>query len=75
MIPQHLKWFSGRRRKPRASGDDPCQPCRLTRKMLVNPARAGMIPRRARRIAWPVGKPRASGDDPAREAQERQDAK
>ena len=32
--------------------------------VAVNPARAGMIPYGAKRIAIKNGKPRASGDDP-----------
>ena len=51
--------------KPRASGDDP----RLTfvdpEILLVNPARAGMIPATISPPNIRVSKPRASGDDPA----------
>ena len=50
--------------KPRASGDDPRPRTPIFNRLLVNPARAGMIPRYIRRGFGVDGKPRASGDDP-----------
>ena len=53
-----------RRRKPRASGDDPVTPQSETLCEAVNPARAGMIPPMSRARGRARCKPRASGDDP-----------
>ena len=53
-----------RRGKPRASGDDPWISTGANTLWSVNPARAGMIPRRAISAGRTSSKPRASGDDP-----------
>ena len=50
--------------KPRASGDDPDSEVAERPSMGVNPARAGMIPRRYGGRPVASSKPRASGDDP-----------
>ena len=50
--------------KPRASGDDPGLSGSVCLEPGVNPARAGMIPRRLTCGRRRSGKPRASGDDP-----------
>ena len=55
---------SGHEGKPRASGDDPWISTGANTLWSVNPARAGMIPRRAISAGRTSSKPRASGDDP-----------
>ena len=51
-------------RKPRASGDDPRVVGADGDLGVVNPARAGMIPRKEPNNEPDPRKPRASGDDP-----------
>ena len=64
MIPEGFWNVASQARKPRASGDDPREAIWDWWQANVNPARAGMILRRARRSRSGPGKPRASGDDP-----------
>ena len=55
-----------RKRKPRASGDDPDVAITGFHSAAVNPARAGMIPALSHIEHTYTSKPRASGDDPHR---------
>ena len=64
MIPEDVIGVDRHNCKPRASGDDPAVADHLYRRLPVNPARAGMIPRAWEWWARLRGKPRASGDDP-----------
>ena len=64
MIQSTRRWTTPSRRKPRASGDDPAAWGDTDYLRRVNPARAGMIPARARTAGSTGRKPRASGDDP-----------
>ena len=64
MIPGPRLCAASALRKPRASGDDPGLLQASVWSLIVNPARAGMIPSRGRAVSSGLSKPRASGDDP-----------
>ena len=64
MIPGFFAFAGAAGSKPRASGDDPDAESAMTNMTSVNPARAGMIPRRRPPGTPGTCKPRASGDDP-----------